>query len=347
MKNYPADKIRNIALLGHGGAGKTAFAEAALFNAKTIDRLGKSADGNTVMDFDPEEIRRKISINTSVATLEWRDCKINLIDTPGDFDFLGEVMQGLRVADSSLILISAKDGFSVGAEKSVRLSKKRGLPVFFMINRMDEANASFDKAVESLQQHFGKGVVPFALPIVVDGKMTGVVDVISGKAYGFDAKGGSVKEIPVPASLQDTIGGIMDTINEAAAESDEQLMEKFFGGEPFTQEELIQGLCASIRAGTLNPVFVGSGTANWGMSFTMDRLVDYAPSPLDMPDVSAETPDGTADGPSSLKIPPHRCPRSSSRRSPTPFVGRISLFRVYSGTLQGQQHGIQPCQGKG
>ena len=214
MKNYPAAKIRNLALLGHGGSGKSAFAEAVLFNAKAIDRLGRSADGNTVMDFDPEEIRRKVSLNTSTATCEWRDCKINLIDTPGDFDFLGEVMQAIRVADAALILISAKDGASVGAEKAIRLCRKKNMPVMFMISRMDEANANFKTALESLQSNYGTAVVPFAIPIVSDGKMTGVIDVIGNQAYALDAKSSAYTPIAMPAGQQAVVDGILESLNE-------------------------------------------------------------------------------------------------------------------------------------
>ncbi len=343
MKNYPADKIRNIALLGHGGAGKTAFAEAALYNAKAIDRLGKSADGNTVMDFDPEEIRRQISINTSVAAFEWNDHKINLLDTPGDFDFLGEVMQGLRVADSALVVVSAKDGNSVGAEKAVRLSKKRELPLFFMISRMDEANASFEKALESLQERHGSGVIPFALPILADNKMTGVVDVVAGKAYGFEAKGGAYKEIAMPESMADRVAALQETINEAAAESDEELMEKFFSGEAFTKEEMVKGLCASIFSGSLMPVYVGSGTSNWGISFTLDRLVEYMPSPLNKPTVKGHDHDGNE---IEVNLDDSSFSAFVFKTIADPFVGRISLFRVYSGSLKANSSVYNPAKEK-
>lgn len=343
MKNYPADKIRNIVLLGHGGSGKTAFAEAVLYNAKATDRLGRSADGNTVMDFDPEEIRRKISINTSVATCEWRDCKINLIDTPGDFDFLGEVMQGLRVADSALVLISAKDGNSVGAEKAVRLSKKRNVPIFFMISRMDEANANFDKALESLKERYGAAVTPFALPIVADGKMTGVVDVIAQQAYSIDPKTGMTKSIDMPASLKGTVESLVESISEHAAESDEALMEKFFGGEPFTSEELLQGLRASIRSGSLMPVFVGAGLSNWAIGFTLDKLADYMPSPAEMPAVTAETTDGAS---VTVEVKDSTFSSFIFKTIADPFVGRISLFRVYSGVLKGNSTVYNPVKEK-
>lgn len=332
MKNYPAEKIRNLVLLGHGGSGKSAFAEAALFNAKAIDRMGKSADGNTVMDFDPEEIRRQISLNTATAAFEWQDHKINLIDTPGDFDFQGEVLQGMRVADASMIMISAKDGVSVGAEKAMRMARKQGLPVFFMISRMDEANANFEKALESLQESFGQGVIPFALPIVQDGKMTGLVDTLEAKAWAFDGKFNELKPVDIPADLQDITAQMQEKINEAIAENDEELMEKFFGGEEFTAEERKKGLRLAIDSGSLMPVFVGSGTANWGVNFTVEGLIRYMPSPVDRPPVSAKLADGT----DKEITPDPDAPLSAFvfKTIADPFVGRISFFRVYSGVFK-------------
>ncbi len=344
MKNYPAAKIRNLVLLGHGGSGKSAFAEAVLFNAKATDRLGKSADGNTVMDFDPEEIRRKISLNTSTATCEWKDCKINIIDTPGDFDFLGEVMQGVRVADASLVLISAKDGVSVGAEKAVRQSRKNNLPIFFMISRMDEANANYDKALESLKNAFGKQVVPFALPILADGKMTGVVDVIEEQAYSLDAKTGNATPIAIPAALQSTVAEIRDSLNESVAETDENLMEKFFSGESFTPEELAAGLRAAILSGSLYPVYAGAGLSNWAIAYTMDRLIRYMPAPTEVAASKAETPDGSA-----IEIAPDPAAPLAAfvfKTIADPFVGRISLFRVYSGTFKANSTVYNPVKEK-
>lgn len=344
MKNYPAAKIRNLALAGHGGSGKTAFAEAILFNAKATDRLGRSADGNTVLDFDPEEIRRKISINTAVATCEWRDCKINLIDTPGDFDFLGEVMEGVRVADSVLVLVSAKDGVAVGTEKAVRQARKKNLPVIFMVSRMDEANANFEKALESLTATFGAKVIPFTLPIVQDGKMTGVVDVIARQAYNLDHKSGTATPVAAPAAQQALIDSLQDTLNEAAAESDEALMEKFFSGESFSSEEQVQGLRTAILAGSVYPVFVGAGTANWGISFTMDRLVNLIPSPSEMPSPNAENSDGQT---VELKAE-NNAPLAAFvfKTIADPFVGRISLFRVYAGTMKANTSVYNPNKEK-
>lgn len=332
MKNYSATNIRNVALLGHGGSGKTAFAEAVLYNAKVTDRLGKSADGNTVLDFDPEEIRRKISINTAVATCEWKNVKLNLLDTPGDFDFVGEVMQALRVADSVLVLVSAKDGVSVGTEKAVRQARKKDLPCYFFVSRMDEANADFCKALDSLRNSFGNRVVPFALPIIKDGKMTGVVDVVAQLAYTFDPKTGERIQIDMPADMQAQIDELQEPLMEAVAESADHLMEKYFAGEKFTEEELYHGLHDAARTGHVYPVYVGSGLMNWGVRSTLDHLVDIMPSAAESDDVTAET----ADGQTVVLKPDEKAPLAAFvfKTIADPFVGRISMFRVYSGSLK-------------
>lgn len=340
MKNYPAEKIRNLVLLGHGGSGKTAFAEAVLYNAKAIDRMGKSTDGNTTLDFDPEEIKRQISLNTSTAACDWGEYKLNIIDTPGDFDFLGEVMQGIRVADAGLVVVSAKDGLSVGAEKAMRFADKAAIPVFFMISRMDEANADFDKALASLQEKYGQRIVPFALPLVNDGKMTGVIDILSHQAFKFDPKTGAATAAEMPVEREDQVNEICESINELVAENDEELMEKFFSGEPFSEEELAKGLRLAIDSGTICPVFVGSGTANWGVSYTVDQLMNLVPSPADRKPVSAALPDGTTkelplsdDGPLAAFV---------FKTIADPFVGRISFFKVYSGVFKANSSVYNP-----
>ncbi|NMA35932.1 MAG: GTP-binding protein, partial [Clostridiaceae bacterium] len=180
---YTTDKIRNITVMGHGGVGKTAFVEAALYNAGVIDRMGRSNDGNTVTDFDAEEMRRGLSISTSVAWCEWKKHKLNFIDTPGDFDFLGEQILGMFAGDTALIVMSAKDGLSVGAEKAVRNAGGENIPVAFFVNRMDEANANFEKTLGELRDAYGPKVLPLSLPIMQNEKMTGIVDVLSAKAY--------------------------------------------------------------------------------------------------------------------------------------------------------------------
>ena len=332
MKIYPADKICNLVLLGHGGSGKTAFVEAVLYNAKVIDRMGKSNDGNTVMDFDPEEIRRQISLNTTTAACEWNQHKINLIDTPGDFDFVGEVLQGIHIADAGAIMISAKDGLSVGAEKAVNLCRKNKLPMGFLISRMDEANADFGKALESLKEAYGQAVIPLMLPIVSSGQMTGVIDVIKQQAYSIDAKKGTLAPAEIPAGQADAVTELCEAISELVAETDEDLMEKFFSGEPFSNDEITAGVRQAIREGSLYPVFAGSGTANWGIPFIMDLLIQYFPKASDQEPVDVETNDGES---ISLKPDP-KGPLAAFvfKTIADPFVGRISLFKVYSGTLK-------------
>ncbi len=331
MKNYPATKIRNIALLGHGHSGKTSFAEAILFNAKTIDRLGKIDDGNTTMDFDAEEIRRKTSINTSIAAFEWQDCKINLLDTPGDFDFMGEVMQGLRVADGTIILVSGKSGVNVGTEKSVRFTEKQKLPYFFFVSKIEEQNANYEKVLEQLKEMFGAGVTPFTLPILEDTKIIGFVNIYENKAYKIAANN-KMEEIPVPADMATRVAEITENIKEHAAESDEELMEKFFAGEEFSRDEMARGLAASVEAGSIKPVFCGSGTANWGTNFIMDSVIKFMPPPDRNLTFTAQNTDGNAitlraDEKESLSA-------IVFKTIVDPFVGKISIFKVCSGQMK-------------
>jgi len=332
MINYPASKIRNITLLGHGGSGKTALAEAMLYSAKAIDRLGRSADGNTAMDFDPEEIKRKISINTTLAACEWKNSKMNIIDTPGDFDFLGETMAGIRVADSAIVLISAKGGTSVGSEKSIRLLKKRNVPFLFFMNRMDEPNADFEAVAARMRENYGPGVIPLSLPIMEDGRMTGMVDVMNRRAFSIDEKSGAMTEMPVPEAFAARIDALQDAVNEVVAESDEELMEKYFAGEAFTEDEFRRGVHAGFRDGSLHPIYVGSAYRNWGVEFLMNCLSKDTPAAGEKEPVSGITPDG-----STIEV---ACSDDEPlaafvfKTIADPFVGRISLFRIYSGILK-------------
>lgn len=331
MINYPAGKIRNITLLGHGGSGKTALAEAMLYSAKAIDRLGRSTDGNTTMDFDPEEIKRGISINTTTAACEWKGTKINLIDTPGDFDFLGETMGGIRVADSAIVLVSAKGGTSVGTEKAIRLLKKRNVPFLFFINRMDEPNADFDGIAARMRENYGPSVIPLSLPILSDGKMTGIVDVMNRRAFLIDEKTGGMKEIPVPEQYGARIDELQDSVNEVVAECDETLMEKYFAGEPFTEEEFRRGVHAGFRDGSLHPIYVGSAFKNWGVEFLLNCLSKDTPTADEKEAIPGTLPDGsTVEVNCSEKEP---LAAFVFKTIADPFVGRISIFRVYSGVL--------------
>jgi elongation factor G len=317
--------------MSHGGAGKTTLAEAMLFNTGVLDRFGKVVDGTTTTDYDPEEIRRKISVSTSIAPCEWKDSKINLIDTPGYFDFVGEVRQGIRVSDGSIILVSAKSGVAVGTEKSWAYAKEQNIPKMIFVNKMDEENADFNKVLDQLINTFGKGITPFQIPIIENEKFIGFVDIINMTAKKFDKD--KLADIDIPSDLNDRVSEIKNSLNELIAENDEELMEKFFGGEEFTHEEMKKGLSLGIADDSITPVFCGSAFGNLGVGALMDAIVEYMPSPAGKKVVKGFKPgteeiiefDTTPDAPLSALI---------FKTIADPFVGKISIFRVYSGTFK-------------
>jgi elongation factor G len=329
MKEYTSDKIRNVCLLGHGGSGKTTLAEAIMFNTGVLDRFGKIADGTTVCDYDPEELKRKISISTAIAPCEWKDSKINLIDSPGYFDFVGEVKQGIRVADSALILASAKSGVAVGTEKAWDYAREQGIPVMFVVSKIDEENADFFGVVDQMKDVFGKSVIPIQIPIIENGKFIGYLDMIDIKAMKFEKD--KLVDIPVPASLSDRIKEIRDMMSEAVAETDEDLMNKFFAGEDFTHDEILKGLKKGILDSSVTPVLCNSALSNSGIQYLMDSIVEYMPSPVDREVVKAEKADKTVE----IKVDPQSALSVLVFKTiADPFVGKISMLRVYSGTLK-------------
>ena len=275
--SYSIDKIRNICLLGHGGNGKTSLAESMLFLTGATDRLGKASDGTTVSDFDAEEIRRKISIGDSAMYCDFNGVKINIIDTPGYFDFAGEVKQALRVADAGVLVCSAKDGVSVGAEKSWKLLGEANAPRAIFISRIDEENSSYEKTFQALRDAFGGSVCPLVAPIMDGEKVTGFIEVATKKAYKFGANGKST-EMPMPDNMKDTLAEYYDMLSENAAETDETLMDKF-GSEEFTVEEILGALGTGIAERSICPVFCGSSTALWGVDLFLKAIADYFPAP--------------------------------------------------------------------
>ena len=330
MKDYTVDKLRNICLMSHGGAGKTTLAEAMLFNTGVLDRFGRVLDGTTTTDYDPEEVKRKISISTAMAPCEWKDCKINVIDTPGYFDFVGEVKQGIRVADSAMILVPAKGGPAVGTEKAWAYAKEQGIPKLFFVSKMDEENANFFEVLNQITNVFGKGAIAFQLPILEGEKFIGFVDVLNMTAKKFDKD--KLVDTAVPAGLSDKISEIKDALNEAIAETDEELMEKFFGGEEFTAEDIHKGLRLGIADGSIVPVFCGSAINNQGIQSLMDAIIEYMPSPSDKPVFQAKKPN---DEEIELKVSPTESLSALVFKTiADPFVGKISIFRVYSGTFK-------------
>lgn len=325
---YQTSDFRNVVFLGHGGVGKTALAEAMLFNSGAIDRLGRTADGNTSLDYDPEEIKRQVSINMAVAPVKYLDKKINIIDTPGYFDFVGEKLEGLSVADSVLIVMYGN--VVVGTEKSWRHANNHSLPRVIMMNKMNDENSDFLNSYAQIRDTFGKSCVAMQVPIRKDGRLVGYVDTPTkvAKSYNTD---GAATEIPIPDDLKDLVEEIHNSLCEVVAESDDALMEKFFAGEPFTADEILQGLKKAINNLHLAPVLVGSSYDNVGVREIADYIVKYLPSPAER-EIIAKDEKGEdirieADpaGPATAFI---------FKTIADPFIGKLSLFRVYSGTVK-------------
>lgn len=342
MKDYAVQNLRNICLLAHGNGGKTTLAEAMLFNTGVLDRFGKVVDGNTTMDFDPEEFKREISISTSLAACEWLDHKINIIDTPGYFDFVGEVMQGIRVADGAVIVVSAKSGVSVGTEKSWAYVNNRKIARMFFVNKMDEENANFDATYDKMTSMFGSSVIPFQLPIYEADKYVGYVDIINMSAKKFQKD--KLVDAQIPADLNDKITQIKSSLNELIAETDESLMEKFFGGEEYTHEEFVKGIKAGVADRTIAPVFCGSAFQNLGVQELMNAVVSYMPSPEDIVEKARKA--GTDD---IIDVRANAAGTLSAfvfKTVADPFVGKISMFRVNSGTFKSDSTVYNPTTEK-
>ena len=304
MKEYLAKDIRNVVLLGHSGAGKTALVESALFQTKAIDRMGKTTDGTAAMDYDPEEAKRGVSIYTAIAPVEWKNVKINFIDTPGYLDYEGEKVTGAAAADLAVIVVSAKDGIESGTESAVKLCKKNSIPVVFFINKIDDDNANFEKTVDELRAKFGDSVVPFEVPVMEGKKMTGSHKV-----------------------LDDPSNPHFDQISEAIASADDELMEKFFEGEPFTPEETAKGLKLALNSGDVKPVFAGTATGCAGVTSLMDFIKENCPVYIDYGTVTDKN--GTV-----LKTDDSEAFSALVFKTVVDaFVGKISYVKVLSGTL--------------
>jgi len=330
MKDYKTENLRNIGLFGHGSAGKTTIAEAMLFNTGVLDRFGKVDDGNTVTDFDPEEIKRKISISAATAPCDWKECRINAIDTPGYFDFVGEAVASLKVVDGAIIALDSIGGVEVGAEKAWDFVTEGRKACMFFVNKLDRENASFSKVVEQLRGVFGNKIVPFALPIGSEASFKGIVDIIDMKAK--IREGNKTVEGDIPAELKAEAEEYRNAIIEAAAQTDEELMEKYFGGEELSREEIIKGLRLGVVAGDVAPVLCGAAVKNIGIDVLMDTVVNFMPSPAD-----SQVPEAiNSKSNEKVKIPADvNAPFSAQvyKTIADPFVGKISMFKVMSGKL--------------
>ncbi len=332
MKEFATNAIRNVALVAHGGTGKTNLAEAMLYNAKLIDRQGKVNDGNTVMDFDAEEIKRKISINTSLASFEWNDCKINIIDTPGYFDFVGEMIEGISVADGVVIMLGGKAGIQVGTEKAWNIAEEKNIPKVIFINEIDEEEVDFTSIVNKLKEKFGKSIAPFFIPIRENGKVIGFYDVIHMQARKYVTGGNEPMDLP--AEYEEEAKQNKEMLNEAVAETDEALMEKYFNGEEFTSKEILSAVKTGIDNCSMVPVLFGSALKNIGVKALMDMIAEFFPSPAEIEQRTAYKPgteeivevNTTENGPVSLFV---------FKTLIDPYVGKLSYFKVMSGTLKG------------
>ncbi len=331
MKDYKTKNLRNVALIGHGSSGKTSLAEAMLYNTGVLDRLGKVDDGNTITDYDPEEIKRRISITAAIAPCDWKDIRINLIDTPGYFDFVGELVASLSVSDSAVITVDSVSGIEVGTEKAWDLVEDRGVPHLFFINKMDRENSNFSKVEQELREVFGNKVVPIQIPIGSETDFKGIIDLIDMKAKVFE--GNKIVEKEIPSGYEEQIEEFRNIIIEAAAQSDEELMEKYFEGEELTKDEIIKGLKIGVLGDEIIPVLCGSAIKNIGVDCVMDTIDRLFPSPLDVPNYefkNVKTEEREERGfDASLPFSAH-----VFKTLADPFVGKISMFRVMSGTLK-------------
>ena len=326
--SYTARDIRNVCFIGHGGDGKTALAESMLFYTKGTDRLGKSADGTTVSDYDPEEIKRKYSISTSIIPIEYGRSKINILDNPGYFDFAGEVMQSVRVVDSGVIVVSAKNGIGVGTEKSWKYLYERKLPKFVYISKLDEEHADFFKTFEGLREKFGKTLAPIVIPIVEDNKTVGIVDIIHKNAF-LSGKG-KTQNIGVPDSLKDKVDEYYDFLCEAVAETSEENMDKYFSGEPFTLGEIIAGINQGVKDLSLVPVFCGSAMTGLGTEALIHGLIDFAHNPTEGCPPAAVTENGEE---VTINCAPNETPVAFVFKTISDQYGKQSYFKVISGDI--------------
>lgn len=339
MKNYQSDKIRNLALVGHGGCGKTILAEAMLYTTKVTNRLGKVEDGNTVSDFDKEEIARKISISTSLIPVEWKDYKYNVLDTPGYFDFVGEVSCALRVAGGAVIVVDASSGVEVGTVKAWNYLSSQKIPRFIFVNKMDKDNVNFDKILNELRDRFGKSVAPFAIPMGESGGFRGFINVVDMLAREYNGK--ECVDKPIPAEYQGSIAQIREMLIESVAESDENLMEKYFAGEEFTLDEIHEGLRKGVISGDIVPVLVGSAINNIGIHTLLDMIQDYMPTPSDAKSCAGTNP---RDGKQIERKIDAAEPFSALvfKTVVDPYVGKISLMKVCSGRLTADMEVYNP-----
>ncbi len=321
MPKYGLDNIHNVVLLSHGGAGKTSLSEAILFNAGAISRLGKVDDGSSTSDYDPDEMKRRISINLSLLPCEWRNNKINVLDAPGYADFIGEVKAGMRVSEGAVIVVCAASGVEVGTEKVWGYCEEARLPRLIFINKMDRENADFFKVVEEIKAKLGPRCLPLQVAIGAHTGFQGVVDLLTMKAY----TGSPTKEVEVPAAVKAQADSFREKLVEAIAEVDDALIEKYLGGEEISLEELTRTLRQAVVSGRIVPILTGSALQNVAVNRLMDAICDYLPLPREQ---KVSTSSGTIE-------PSESAPLAALvfKTTADPYVGKLTYFRVYNGVI--------------
>ena len=346
MNLFSAESIRNVCVLGHGGSGKTSLVEAILSKAKVSERFGKISDGTTVSDYDPEEIKRQISINLTVEPYEWKTAKIgltkvNLIDTPGYFDFVGDAICGVRVCGSALIVVNAKNGVQVGTEQAYEMASNKGMAKMFFVSNMDDEYADFAAVVAQLKEKFGKSVAPFRIPIKDGKKIKGYVNVVSGRA--FTISNDVETEIPIPDDMVDSYNEYHEFLLEAVAESSEEMLERYLEGDTITDEEMRSVLKEAVRSGVVAPVYGGFSTGTtFAVRSLMDAMLKYLPTPIQCPPELAER-----DGEPVELLGNTTDPLAAMvfKTVADPYVGKMSIFRVYSGVIRPDSTVYNPNKG--
>ena len=328
LKTYATENIRNIVLVGHGGSGKTSLAEAMLFRAGAVTRMGKITEGNTVCDFDEEEIKKQISISTALAPIEWNDHKINILDAPGYADFVGELKAAMRVADLAVFVVSGVEGVEVQTQVAWNYAEELSLPRLVVVNKLDRENSSFRRTLDQMREMFGKAVAPIELPLGREHDFKGLISVIDEAAYEYDANG-KPSQVDVPEDRRARLDEVRTDLLDSVAESSDELLERYLEGGQISKEEIVKALHEGIDDATMFPVLVTSATHLVGIDRLMDVIVNAGPSPLDMPPVEGEggTREPKPDGPLSALV---------FKTMTDPYVGKVSFFRVYSGTMKGE-----------
>lgn len=315
MKSYTQENIRNVVIAGHGSRGKTTLAEAMLYLAGASDRLGKVTDGNTVLDFDTEEKKRKVSVSSAVANFEWRNRKVNIIDTPGLFDFEGARSEGIRAAETAIIVLSSGHGVDVGAEKALRTAGKKQMAKFIAVSKCDGEDRDFYKTLNALKEKYGTAICPVVIPYIVGGKVDCYVNFLQNKAFKYD--NGKATEVAIPDDS--IIEDIHAAFTEAVASGDDELMMKFFEGEEFTHDEIVFGLSQGVKDGTVVPVYACSGLTTDAVDLLMNGITKLAPAPKGEGDIECDETKPLA----------AICFKTVS----DPFVGKMSFFKVVSGKI--------------